>query len=169
MFYRCTKVQHKPINIQVRDQIQRSKRNQVCCGLAHRTVRCTRTYWVQPATLGFSQAHSAIIHRTVRWPVRCASGATTNSCNGRLQKRADSATVENSARQKSKQKVRGAPDCPVPQEDKAPTVDRAPNPNSWVIWWRTGQWTGPVRWRTGLSSASIASSLPQRLLGGWGL
>jgi hypothetical protein len=27
MFYRCIKVQHKPINIQVRDQIQRSKRN----------------------------------------------------------------------------------------------------------------------------------------------
>jgi hypothetical protein len=25
MFYRCKKVQHKPINIQVRDQIQRSK------------------------------------------------------------------------------------------------------------------------------------------------
>jgi hypothetical protein len=28
MFYRCIKVQNKPINIQVRDQIQRSKRNQ---------------------------------------------------------------------------------------------------------------------------------------------
>jgi hypothetical protein len=66
MFYRCIKVQHKPINIQVRDQIQRSKRNQVCCGLAHRTVRC-------------------------------ASGATTNSRNSRLQKSADSATVKNSA------------------------------------------------------------------------
>jgi hypothetical protein len=40
MFYRCIRVQHKTINIQVRDQIQRRKRNQVCCGLAHRTVRC---------------------------------------------------------------------------------------------------------------------------------
>jgi hypothetical protein len=40
ILYRCTKVQLKPINIQVRDQIQRSKRNQVCSGLAQRTVRC---------------------------------------------------------------------------------------------------------------------------------
>jgi hypothetical protein len=31
-----------------------------------------------------------------------------------------------------------APDCLVPQEDKAPTVDFAPNPNGWVTWWRTG-------------------------------
>jgi hypothetical protein len=31
-----------------------------------------------------------------------------------------------------------APDCPVPQEDKAPTVDFTPNPNGWVIWRRTG-------------------------------
>jgi hypothetical protein len=27
----------------------------------------------------------------------------------------------------------------VPQEDKAPTVDPAPNPNGWVTWRRTGQ------------------------------
>jgi hypothetical protein len=52
-----------------------------------------------------------------------------------------------------------APDCPVPQEDKAPTVDRAPNPNSWVMWRRTGQGTVPVRWRTGLFGAPIANSL----------
>jgi hypothetical protein len=45
----------------------------------------------------------------------------------------------------SEQKVRGAPDCPVPQEDKAPTVNSAPNPNSWVTWQRTGQHTVPVR------------------------
>jgi hypothetical protein len=67
MFYRCTKVQHKPINIQVRDPIQRSKRNQVCCGLAHRTVSgAPGLYRTEPATLGFQQAHYAIIHRTVR-------------------------------------------------------------------------------------------------------
>jgi hypothetical protein len=30
MFYRCKKVQYKPINIQVRDQIQRSKETRVC-------------------------------------------------------------------------------------------------------------------------------------------
>jgi hypothetical protein len=31
-----------------------------------------------------------------------------------------------------------APDFPVPQEDKAPTVDFALNPNGWVTWRRTG-------------------------------
>jgi hypothetical protein len=38
----------------------------------------------------------------------------------------------------------------MPQEDKAPTVDRAPNPNSWVTWQLTGQCnrTCPVAHRT---------------------
>jgi hypothetical protein len=65
-----------------------------------------------------------------------------------------------------KAEVRGAPDSeqdlsgvaqnyPVPQEYNAPTVDRASNPNSWVTWQRTR-----------LSGAPIASSLPQRLVGG---
>jgi hypothetical protein len=62
-----------------------------------------------------------------------------------------------------------APDCPVLQEDKAPTVDRAPNPNDWVTWRRTRQGTMPVRWCTGLSSAPIASSLPNGYPSGWGL
>jgi hypothetical protein len=114
MFYRCKKVQHKPINIQVRDPIQWSKRNQVCCGLAHRTVSSAPgPYRVEPATLGFQQAHSAIIHRTVR----CASGATANSRNDRLCK---GEQCSYSAMQKSEQKVRRgiglsgvASDCPV--------------------------------------------------------
>jgi hypothetical protein len=38
-----------------------------------------------------------------------------------------------------------APNCPVPQEGKAPTVARAPTPNGWVTWRRTGQRTVPVR------------------------
>jgi hypothetical protein len=59
-----------------------------------------------------------------------------------------------------------APDCPVLQGDKAPTVDFAPNPNGWVTWWRTGQPTVHVRWRTGLSGAPIASSLPNGYFGG---
>jgi hypothetical protein len=59
-----------------------------------------------------------------------------------------------------------APDCPVPQEDKAPTVDRAPNPNGWVMWRGTRQCTVPIWWRTGLSDAPIASSLPNGYLGG---
>jgi hypothetical protein len=57
-----------------------------------------------------------------------------------------SATVKNIVVQKSEQRSqRGtglsgvASDCPVLQEDKAPTVDRAPNPYGWVTWQRTGQ------------------------------
>ena len=38
-----------------------------------------------------------------------------------------------------------APDYLMPQEDKAPTVDPAPNPNGWVTWRRTGQGIVPVR------------------------
>jgi hypothetical protein len=60
-------------------------------------------------------------------------------------------------------------DCLVPQEDKAPTDDLAPNPNSWVTWQGTGQSTVHVRWRTGLSGAPIASSLPNGYPSGWGL
>jgi hypothetical protein len=56
-----------------------------------------------------------------------------------------------------------APDCLMPQEDKDPMVDRAPNPNGRLTWRRTGQRTVSVWWRTGLSSAPIASSLGQRL------
>jgi hypothetical protein len=61
-----------------------------------------------------------------------------------------------------------APDCPVPQEDKAPTIDSALNPNGWVTWRRTGQGTVPVRWRTGLSGVPIAGSLPNGYQSGWG-
>jgi hypothetical protein len=62
-----------------------------------------------------------------------------------------------------------APNCLVPQEDIATTVDSAPNPNGWVMWQRTGQGTVPIRWRTGLSGAPIASSLPTatKVVGGY--
>jgi hypothetical protein len=30
--------------------------------------------------------------------------------------------------------VRGAPDCPVPLEDKASNGQKLPNPNGWVTW-----------------------------------
>jgi hypothetical protein len=131
MFYRCIKVQHKPINIQVRDQIQRRKRNQVCCGLVHRTVSgAPGPYRVQLATLGFLRAHSAIIHPTVQ----CTSGATANSRNSRLQKSTDSATVKNSVWQsqstESKAHRTMNRSCPVwhrtvrcHKKSTAPTVD----------------------------------------------
>jgi hypothetical protein len=110
MFYRCKKVQQKPINIQVRDQIQRSKRELSVlwtgapdCPVCHRTVSgAPCPYKDEPATLEKTEPHSAIIHRTV-W---CASGATDTRSNGRLQK---PLTEEQCAQSKSR-KVRGAPD-----------------------------------------------------------
>jgi hypothetical protein len=75
-------------------------------GVPPDSVRCIRTVQLEPATLGKSKAHSAIIHRTVR----CASGSKANSRDGLLCKVLQ---YVNSARQKSEQKVRGAPDYPV--------------------------------------------------------
>jgi hypothetical protein len=59
-----------------------------------------------------------------------------------------------------------APDSPVPREDKASNGRLLLNPNSWVMWRRTGQPTVHVWWHTGLSGAPIDSSLPQRPFGG---
>jgi hypothetical protein len=99
----------------------------VCTGLAHRTVSdAPGPYNAQLATHGFLQARSAIIHRTVR----CDSGATATSCNGRLLKHGDQMNSEGTVRAESEPQARGtpdteqcmsgaAPDCPVPLEDKA--------------------------------------------------
>jgi hypothetical protein len=138
MFYRCIKVQHKPINIQDRVQIQRSKETE--CALVWRT--------------GLSGAPAE------QW----LSSASVDSAN---------ATVRYSAGQKSEQKPEAHravnSTCPVLHEDKASNGRPAPNPNGWLMWQRTGQGTMPVRWRTGLSGAPIASNLLQRLQDGWWL
>jgi hypothetical protein len=133
------------------------------CPVCHRTVSgAPCPYEDKPATLGFQPAHFAVIHRTVR----CTSGATAIQCNGRLQQRTDSATMENSVQQsqcaESEAHRTVNRTCPVPHEDKVSNGLLLPNPNGWVTWRRTGQSTGPVRWRTGLSDAPIDSSLPQR-------
>jgi hypothetical protein len=128
------------------------------------SVRCTRT--VQSPTnhsqentgaLCYNSPDCPVCHRTVR----CASEQWLSSAQRSTLTDEQRNTVP---RQKSEQQVRGAPDCPVSQEDKAPTVTRAPNPNDWVMWWHTGQPTVHVRWRTGLSGAPIASSLPTATL-----
>jgi hypothetical protein len=75
------------------------------------------------------------------------------------------ATV-NSAWQIQSSEVRVAPDCPVPQEDKASNGRPALNPNGWVTWRCTGQGTVHVRWCTGLSGAPIAIGLPHGYQGG---
>jgi hypothetical protein len=146
MFYRCIKVEHKPINIQVRDQFKGAKETWVSCGLAHRTMSgAPGLYRTEPATLGFQQAHSAIIYRTVR----CASGATTNSRNAQLCK-------GYSARQKSEAHRTVNRTCPVwhrtvqsHKKTMTPTVDCS---RTLTVGWRGGAPTAysacPVAHRT---------------------
>jgi hypothetical protein len=111
------------------------------CPVCHRIVSgAPGPYKCQPATLRKTEARSAIIHQTVR----CATRLSGEPAEQRLSARNGRLCQINSATQKSEQQVRGAPDCLVPQEDKAPTVDSAPNPNGWVTWRRTGQGTVPV-------------------------
>jgi hypothetical protein len=107
-------------------------------------------------SFGFPRRSSAIIHQTVR----CTSGATAICAQRSTLTDEQCSTV---TRQKSEQKVRGAPDCPVwhwtvrcgtglsgvaldcpvPHEDKASNGRPAPSPNDRVTWQRTGHC--PVR------------------------
>jgi hypothetical protein len=95
--------------------------------------------------------HSAIIHGTVR----CATGlsdelasngypAPTVDCKSTCHGEQCAAEVR-AAKSEGTALSSVALDCPVPQEDKAPTIDSAPNPNGWVTWRHTGQGTMPVR------------------------
>jgi hypothetical protein len=115
------------------------------CLVCHRTVSgAPGPCRAELATLGFQQAHSAIIH----WTIRCTSGATANSRNGRLCKgySALQCAAEVRGAPDSEQDLSGvAPDCPVPQEDNGGNGRLLPNSNGWVMWRRTGQPTVPVR------------------------
>jgi hypothetical protein len=141
--------------------------------VCHRTLSgAPGPYKCQPATLGKMQARSAKIHRTV-W---CATGLSGVPAEQRLTRANSRLCKVNSttqciaearaAKSEGHRTVRCgiglfgvASDCPVPQENKAPTVYRAPNPNDRLTWRRTV----PVRWRTRLSDAPIASTLGQQL------
>jgi hypothetical protein len=113
-------------------------------GVPSDSVGAPGPYRSQATTLGKTQARSAIIHQTI-WCATGLSGAPADNDyptrNGRLCKVNSAATMPRSVKAGS-QRGTGlsgvAPDCPVAQEDKAPTVDRAPNPNGWVTWRRTG-------------------------------
>jgi hypothetical protein len=106
-------------------------------GLAHRTVWCTSPYNSKLFSFGFLRRRSAIIHRTVR----CASGATATSCNGRLQKsRSQMNSEEQCAQRQSRpseghQTVNSA--CPVWHRTvrcHKKTKLQWSNPNGWVTW-----------------------------------
>jgi hypothetical protein len=141
------------------------KEIEVCPGLAHRTVRCatgqcpvhqgesaqTLQLRVSLAQLRYNSSNCPVCHRTV-W---CTSGATTICTQwSTLQ----SEQCNSDVRAKG-QRVR----CHM--RTKPPTVDQL---QALTTRWRGGA-SDIVRWRTGLSGAPIASSLPQRLQFGWWL
>jgi hypothetical protein len=135
-------------------------------GVPPDNVRCTRAVQVSTSysrenagaihynslDCPVSQRATAIQHATVNFD----SGNSVAQCTAEVRAAKSEGTVLSGV----------APDCPVPQEDKAPMVNFPPNPNSWVTWWRTGQRTVPIRWHTGLSGTDIANSLPNGYLGG---
>jgi hypothetical protein len=114
-------------------------------GLAHRTVRCatgqcpvhqgestpTLQLRVSQAQLRYNLPDCPVCHRTVR----CTSGATAICAQWSTLTDEQCSIVP---RQKSEQQVRGAPDCPVPHEDKASNGRPAPSPNDKMTWQRTG-------------------------------
>jgi hypothetical protein len=164
------KVQHKPINIQVRDPIQKEQKGLECV-VVWRTglYGAPGPYRVQPATLGKTRARSAIIHRIVR----CATELSGESAgNGYPALTVDSAKCYSAwivrGRSQSR-KSEGHQTVRCRKKTKPQWSTELQNHNSWVTWWHTRQPTVPVRWRTGLSGAPIARSLPNDYFGGWGL
>jgi hypothetical protein len=103
-------------------------------GVPQDSVRCTRVLQLKLFTFGFSRRISAIIHRTV-WCATGLSGAPAeqrlSAYNGRLCKVNNTAAEVRAA-------VRGAPDCPVPHEDRASNGRPASGPNDRMTWRRTG-------------------------------
>jgi hypothetical protein len=155
------KVQHKPIKrseLGFKRKEQKGNRSVPWSGapdypLCHRTVSgVPGAVHSKLLSFGFPRRSSAIIHRTVR----CTSGAKAIGAQRSTLTDEQCSTI---TRQKSEQKVRGAPDCPVPHEDKASNGRPAPSPNDRVTWRRTGH----------CPMAPIASSLLQRIQFGWWL
>jgi hypothetical protein len=170
------KVQHKPIKSTRKGSNKKSKRQPKAAlvwrtglsGVPPDSVRCTREINSKLATFGFSGSHSAIIHRTVR----CASGATANRANGRLQKstvnseQCNYARRSQSRRQKAHRTVNRT--CPVHHRTvRWPTCQKLQrsNPNVWVTWLAhrtvsSGAPDCPVRPST--------AAFPNGQFGGWG-
>jgi hypothetical protein len=136
------KVQHKPIKSLRKGSNKKEQRKPKAalvwrtglsgvapdCPVFHRTMSGApgrSTLNLPPS--GFWDCLSAIIHRIVR----CASGATANCANGRLQKcTVNSATARAESEQApdgapdSEQDLSGAPpDCPVAPHVRAPLVE----------------------------------------------
>jgi FAD synthase len=135
MFYRCIKVQHKPIKDWRIGFKFKGARNRVCSGLAYRTVRCTRTVQSPNTHSRVSQSalRSAIIHRTVR----CA----TKLSGAPAEQRLFGNTVDCKSVDAELQCANSACRSQCSRQR------------------RTGQWTVPVRCSTGLFGSTRRQSL----------
>ena len=134
MFYRCQRFTSNQYKVKRKGSKERSKGNRSApwsgapyCPVCHRTVSgAPGRIDLKLFTFGFLQAHSAIIHRTVR----CAKRSNDYQRNGRLH----SALTELQFASEVRAGARGAPDseqclsgaapyCLVHQDVKAPTVE----------------------------------------------
>jgi hypothetical protein len=162
------KFQHKPIKrsklgFKTKEQ-KKPKRTLVwrtrLSGAPPDSVRCPGTVHAELFTFGFLRRHSAIIHRTVRWTTGLSSVPAEQRLqrNGRLQQTPAKALqcVDSSRRVRaapegapdSEQWLSGvAPDCPVAQAIRAPTVKTV---------------------RTLTVGRPSTAALPNDCFGGWG-
>jgi hypothetical protein len=184
LYYRCTKVQHKPINIQVRDTIQKEQKGLECVvvwrtglsGLPPDSVRCTRAVQ-EPSShsrenagaLCYNSPDCPVCHRTVRWT---SEQRLSNAQRSTLT----TWTLQHSARQKSEQRVRGAPDCPVYQQTvrchkntKAPTFNCS---RTLTVGWHGGapdteQWVSGGTPDCPVRPSTAASPMATLIVGGY--
>jgi hypothetical protein len=113
----------------------------VCPGLAHRTVRCTRTIYpstrhsrVSQDALRYNSPDCPVHQRSNDYPAQWSTAkAWTQSYNARTV-RAEVKAVVRGAPDNEECPSGVAPDCPVPLEDKASNGQKLPNPNGWVTW-----------------------------------
>jgi hypothetical protein len=89
---------------------------------------------VLQAQLRYNSPDCPVWHRTIR----CTSGATT-TCAQRSTLQSEQWNLDvRVAGQRGTRLSGGAPDCPVPHEDRASNGRPAPSPNDRMTWRRTG-------------------------------
>jgi hypothetical protein len=107
-----------------------AKKPRVLWSDAPDSVRCTRT--VQESTRHSRVSTSALRYSSSDCPVHQRSN--DYFAQRSPVKAEDSEEQCAIVRGRAEPPVRGAPDCPVPLEDKASNGQKLPNPNSWVTW-----------------------------------